>query len=314
MVARIRRQRLILPVAPAIGGALGCMVSLFIALAPAAMLEQMVEQTGIASVLAVAEPPLGLTARLVLMLVIGGGLGVLLWLALFLLFGPRTLTVGPSGQVCDTETDRWRPSLRRADAHPDAPARRPVFAQRDLGTPFLEVKAPQMAQGDAATEPAANAFAEPDDIAALLPETEAAMDDLAAPQLAVVDSVQRASAALVERDLPKDLEARLVDYDPDAFRPSVSSAFSPRLVNARRATALAPGERLETFELTPMVRSVMPSAAASGEQPKPTSIAALLERLERGVSQKAERPLVSKAADNSVQLSLASLSRIAVRG
>ena len=33
------------------------------------------------------------------------------------------------------------PVLRRADAHPDAPPRRPVFANSDLGTPFLDVKA-----------------------------------------------------------------------------------------------------------------------------------------------------------------------------
>lgn len=33
------------------------------------------------------------------------------------------------------------PVLRRADAHPDAPARAPLLATRDLGTPFLEITA-----------------------------------------------------------------------------------------------------------------------------------------------------------------------------
>ncbi|MGK6356864.1 hypothetical protein ACMGDH_16750 [Sphingomonas sp. DT-207] len=33
------------------------------------------------------------------------------------------------------------PVLRRADAHPDAPSRPPLLAMRDLGTPFLEIRA-----------------------------------------------------------------------------------------------------------------------------------------------------------------------------
>lgn len=33
------------------------------------------------------------------------------------------------------------PVLRRADAHPDAPARPPLRAMRDLGTPFLDIRA-----------------------------------------------------------------------------------------------------------------------------------------------------------------------------
>ncbi len=311
MVTKIRRERLMIPVAPAIGTAFASIVSLFIALAPVAVLEQLVLQSGIASVVAVAEPPLGTTARLVLILLVGGGLGTVLWFATFLLIGPRALAIAPRGEVCEIGAQAWRPLLRHADAHPDAPARRPVFAQRDLGTPFLDVRAPQ----DAGTALAAETAPEADDVAALLPETAAAAAAAgggAATPAPRLDSVQHATAALVERDLPADLDARLAEYDPDAIRPAAGASFSPRLVRARQAAELAPGERLETFELTPMVRPEPAAQAASA--PASSSIAALLERLERGVSHRAERALVSPAADDSVQQSLASLSRVAARG
>ena len=44
--------------------------------------------------------------------------------------------------------------LRRADRHPDAPVRAPIFASRDLGSPFMEVgaSAPPPPSGDAAVE------------------------------------------------------------------------------------------------------------------------------------------------------------------
>lgn len=312
MVTKIRRERLMIPVAPAIGAAFACIVSLFIALAPVAVLEQLVTQSGIAAVVAVAEPPLGTTARLVLILLIGGGLGALLWFATFLLFGPRVLAITPRGAVSESGAPAWRPLLRRGDAHPDAPARRPVFAQRDLGTPFLDIRAHKEAGDGPAPETAPAA----DDVTALLPEAAAAaatVRAVAGEPGPPVDAVQHATAALVERDLPVDLNARLAEYDPDAMRPAPGASFSPRLVRARQAADLAPGERLETFELTPMVRPE-PSAPAPASPPASSSIAALLERLERGVTHKAERALVSQAADDSVQQSLASLSRVAARG
>lgn len=74
------------------------------------------------------------------------------------------------------------PVLRRADAHPDAPSRPPLFAMRDLGTPFLEVRASERCPVSAAPAPI-----EP----APLP---------------------------VERALPRDLSQPLAAFDPGAIR------------------------------------------------------------------------------------------------
>lgn len=129
-------QRLTLPLAPLVAGIIGVLTAAMFALIPTELLESMVVDSGVASILSAAEPPLGFTARAALVLLCGGGVAVLAWFALFLAFGGRTITLrrpaASSGNA---------PVLRRADAHPDAPARRPLFANTDLGTPFLEVRA-----------------------------------------------------------------------------------------------------------------------------------------------------------------------------
>lgn len=129
-------QRLTLPLAPLVAGIIGVLTAAMFALVPTALLESMVVDSGIAAVLSAAEPPLGFTARAALVLLCGGGVGVLAWFAAFLTFGGRTIALRRPASNGD-----HAPVLRRADAHPDAPARRPLFANTDLGTPFLEVRA-----------------------------------------------------------------------------------------------------------------------------------------------------------------------------
>ncbi|WP_375392565.1 hypothetical protein [uncultured Sphingomonas sp.] len=95
----------------------------FVALAcvalPATLLARCVEASGIAALVPAAAPPLGVTARGVLAL--GGGLlaAAIAWAVLYLLFG----TGGVFGA-----RENGAPTVRRADAHPDAPPRRPLSA------------------------------------------------------------------------------------------------------------------------------------------------------------------------------------------
>lgn len=56
--------------------------------------------------------------------------GLVTWAALFLLVGRRRVMLRGKPVRADGV-----PVLRRADAHPDAPARRPLFAEQDLGPP-----------------------------------------------------------------------------------------------------------------------------------------------------------------------------------
>lgn len=281
MVAFLRRQRLILPLAPLCGAVFGGVLALLFLLLPAAWLESIVVESGIASILTAAEPPLGLTARAMLAMVGGGGAGLITWFALFLLVGSRTVAVnvGSDGDV---------PVLRRADAHPDAPARSPLRATRDLGTPFLDVRA------KAVVHLHAEEGAEP--------KPESPVVPIAMP-----------------RPLPKDLDTPLADYDPDAWLeaepvrnllpPPSEPLKSLAPLPIQRPQVFDENERFETFELTPIRRD---PPVPEPDRPSAT-IHALLDRLERSVAQRdAVRPAPVQR-EETLQDALANLRQLAQR-
>lgn len=197
------------------GAGAGLLVAAVAALMPGATLEALVSGSGIAALLPVAAPPLGVTARAVLAL--GGGVAVaaVVWAALYLL-------VGPGGLLAPRARAAGVPVVRRADAHPDAPPRWPLTA--------TELPEPP--------------------VAADLPPIEAA--------------------------LPADLDMPLALYDPDALPPVPAP---PVRALKPLAPGLAPGERLETYTLTPPPPPA-PAPRARGDEPP--SIDALLRRLEEG--------------------------------
>ena len=201
---------------PTIGAlASGVAVALVAIAVPGAWLENVVSGSGLPALLPVAEPPLGLTARAVLALSGGIAAAAVVWAALYLLFGPG----GPF-----TAKPRARgtaPTVRRADAHPDAPPRWPLSA--------AELAAP--------------------------PEPPA-----------------------LEKPLPADLDVPLAHFDPTAVLPVPRE---PVRALKPLAPALEPGERMQTFKLTPP-----PPPAAPGPE-EPPSIDALLRRLEQGAQRKA---------------------------
>jgi hypothetical protein len=93
---------------------------------------QIVAATGLPQILAAAQPPLGMTARLAAV-----GAGALLTFALVWAL-LRALDRAPAAPrpAARAEPDPAAPRVRRADAHPDAPARAPLRAGRDLGEPL----------------------------------------------------------------------------------------------------------------------------------------------------------------------------------
>lgn len=123
MVASIRYRRLKMSkVAPALFLALGVVGAALIAVAPAALLDTAIERLGIATLL-----PAGVIGRALLALVGGGAvafIGLLPWLASSKFARRRATRLGLA------------PPVRRADAHPDAPARRPIAAHSELGAPL----------------------------------------------------------------------------------------------------------------------------------------------------------------------------------
>ena len=101
-------------------------------------LNQLLQVTGLPEILAAAQPPLGLKARLGA----AAALAAFTFAAVYLLM--RLLDRVPSRRnaedydnTIDAESLPIR--LRRADRHPDNPVRRPLIAGRELGEPFDEL-------------------------------------------------------------------------------------------------------------------------------------------------------------------------------
>ena len=97
----------------------------------------LVEVSGLPQLLPAAQPPLGLTARIGALAAAALATFGLVWLLLRAL-GPKKPE--PKRKTKPVEID-VAPKIRRADAHPDAPARRPIFAALDLGDPDAQAEA-----------------------------------------------------------------------------------------------------------------------------------------------------------------------------
>lgn len=200
------RARIALPIASVVSIAVAAFVAVAFLVMPIAVIEDMAVDSGVAAILTAAAPPLGLTARLAAAFFAALAAGAVTWFGLFLVFGARTMLIRRGGG------EDGVPVLRRADAHPDAPPRRPVFANSDLGTPFLDVKA----------EPIVAEPLEP-----VVVEARTVPADLDTP----------IAGYWTPDDVP------LPDTDPEP-EPFVAPALTP--VSAPR---FAPHERIETFGL-----------------------------------------------------------------
>lgn len=127
-------------VLPAVAALIGLGVAIGIATVPSDVLNAAVDRAGFNSVLPAAASPIGTTGRTILALLAGALIAACgfapqgkAWLLDQLdAFArkPRLRTA----QDGDEEEDV--PVIRRADAHPDAPPRRPIRAASDLGDPL----------------------------------------------------------------------------------------------------------------------------------------------------------------------------------
>ncbi|MEA1082636.1 hypothetical protein SFC76_00045 [Sphingomonas sp. CD22] len=244
----MRRSRVTAWIAPAGGALAGLATAALFLLVPQAVLEDWVWQSGLPALIAVAAPPLGDTARAVLALAGGGLAAAVTWSALFLLFGAGGLFAPRPA------TDAGVPVLRRADAHPDAPARRPMSAA-DLGTPLPPPTPPVIE-----TVPSPQSVAPIDDNEGER-EGEEALPD--------------------ERAIPADLDLPLAAFHPDALPEVPREPVRPVL--PLRPPALAAAEPTPVPSESPQPVAP-PAPAGPSEVP---SIESLLDRLERSTRWKA---------------------------
>jgi hypothetical protein len=123
-----------MPLAPVIAGMFGLIALTLIFMAPVWLLERLVSSAGLPALIPATQPPLGNTARS--LCAIAGGLGVfvLLWALLSPL---QTLVRKRRPQKAKGS----RIGVATALPHVPAMKRPPIFAERELGAPFMSDEA-----------------------------------------------------------------------------------------------------------------------------------------------------------------------------
>jgi hypothetical protein len=160
--------------------ALAALASGFLVYAmPEGLFSRIVVASRLPQFLAAAQPPLGMKARLAVIALVVLVAYAFVWTLMRALDAvgrkPRPVFVP------DAEPEA--PRLRRADAHPDAPSRRPIFAGRDLGEPeeaLDDFAEPLELDAEAAYEPEPEAPYAPQPEPAFEPEPESASEPLPA--------------------------------------------------------------------------------------------------------------------------------------
>jgi hypothetical protein len=171
---------------------------------PEGILTRLVEASGLPSILSAAQPPLGTTARAAVAAAAAVGAFGAVFVLLRLLGGkaaPERERESARDAIFRVdeidEPDAAAPRLRRADVHPDAPARRPILAARELGEPEREpAPAPIAPVQEVAPEP------EPTDEMPELDELELSGPDI---EMLVAEPVEEPSPAETVEAPPKPL-------------------------------------------------------------------------------------------------------------
>jgi hypothetical protein len=141
----------------------GVAIGLIVAMLPLGLLESLVEQTGLSSVLAAAAPPLGGTARAMLAGTAGLAMAVPTFVLLRALEGLPPIRVRVPRPKRDADAAIFAQSAVQAQG--------PIMAARDLGVPFDSITA----------EPTGEEPAAPAEDAPILELTEPVAPDMLAP-------------------------------------------------------------------------------------------------------------------------------------
>lgn len=217
----------------------------FVAFAmPETLFSGLVEASRLPDFVPAAQPPLGETARMAAVGAASLPTFAAVW-AVMALLGRVPVRRAP-----EAEPEAEAPRLRRADAHPDAPARRPLLA-RDLGEP-LDLEAFPKAEPE---EEPRSAEARP------------------LPAFLVPEAPEAELIAQVEPQWEEE-EAQWEPSEPEAAQAEPEPELEPE-------AAFEPEPHAESQPLSDLA-SQLPEAEAETDQ----SLAQLVNRIEFGVSRK----------------------------
>jgi len=187
---------------------------------PGDIFANLVAMSRLPEFVAAAQPPYGQTARFA---ALAGAALITFGLVFSLLRGLDSIPSRrrPTPGIVDEEA----PRLRRADAHPDAPSRRPLLAGHELGEP-IEEDTPWLERDEPSAELEAQplpAFLVPDSTSE--PEFEAQAEVVEAQADTEAEAVEAEAEAAPE---PEVLE--LTEQEPQG--PDILSARLPRTAEA----------------------------------------------------------------------------------
>jgi hypothetical protein len=124
------------PFAPVVAAMFGIITVILILMTPGWLFERIIVASGLSSLIAAAQPPLGETARK--LSAIAGGLGVFafLWLTLGLLRAAIKRNAPPKARG-----SRIDAAIQATESAAIKRKRDPIFAERELGAPFMSDEA-----------------------------------------------------------------------------------------------------------------------------------------------------------------------------
>lgn len=285
----------------------GIAAALVVATLPSVYLEKIIGMTGIAEIVPAAAPPLGNTAKSLLAIFAGlvstsiiffflhrkGGADM--GLAIRKLanweeekaeweerkvkpkkskFSLKKLLQKPKKKKGEVKDLSDLPNLREKDSHPDAPARQPIFAEKDLGAP-LESKIKPFDQQDV--------VAEAEDSA-----PESSKPDVVSAPFIMDKSLQPPEPQNHEPEAPLDISGQ-VSVPPvvEAAQPTAAVSESDKVPSVNPEPA--------AFEAPP-VDMVVEKASEPKEDLSALTIGQLTERLEAGLDRLQQLQLMAPAS------------------
>lgn len=282
---------------------IGVVAATLVAALPQALLDVLMWRLGLPYILSAATPPIGAFGRTMLALIALVPFVVIA--ALMLRQRGYRIGAQPLLALANPDAALRAPTIRRADAHPDAAPRRPIRAEEDLGPPLPMVTAKPLFRDRSGEQ----------DLPRDLDQPLAAFDPVSIPDVPrdPVRVVARLSPAAGTRDDLAPTATAVTDAVPSETQTEATPAPSTPLPSAPVPVEAAPPTRLDAAtddtDLVRMddARRDQPRPAAvetvkAVEEPvtaapleKPTQdrdvpLSSLLDRLERGARQRQAPP------------------------
>lgn len=223
------------------------------------LLESAVVAIGLDGIVPAAAPPLGVTARILIALVLAA-LGALVGAKLAAWFArPKPVLKERKRKAGGAVSEEPEIAFRPRDAHPDAPARKPILAHEELGGESSPVEA----NGSGILAGRRRALAiEPDNTFELheLAPLPGGVPQILAPQAADADAADDAldlssfGGTLSDQDIaeapelhwPTDAAADQLQPEPERqmFRPTAASAEQEQALNFSPPADVVPGRQV----------------------------------------------------------------------